>query len=256
MNDFMLTRRQFLTTSCCCLAYFSNARLAIADYDYSNSGCFLSAEEFDSSISNFSSMSSSEALNQLDTRTSDKSLNKAIGTTLTRISGLFDVYPGFGFYEDEEEPNAFATPKTVIQGTKGTVAFGYTLLRNSLRTNPSGISIMGIIAHEFGHIVQYEQGIENRLKKGQSTVRLSELHADFLAGFYAGRRKLNFSDMDTDGLGDTFLGIGDFNYKNPQHHGTPQERIAALTEGFKLGKRMEYNILDVVNKGIEVVSKI
>ena len=137
------------------------------------------------------------------------------------------------------------------------MAVGYTLLRDLLNKD-RGVSLMGIIAHEFGHIVQFfEQGVHDDLSKGESTVRLIELHADFLAGFYAGRRKASRRHLDADGLGDSFVAIGDYHAKHQKHHGTPQERLKALTEGFKLGKRnQETTIEEAVEKGVRAVRRI
>ncbi len=254
----MTTRRRFLQHSCCCLGYLYCGNFAHSDSSNGYSGCFLSASEFRSQVKGFSTKANDETqaiLDDLDTKTDDRNLNHAIGVTLTRLSKLFEVHPEFGFYDDEDSPNAFATETSVTPNTNGTVAFGYNLLQRQITEHPDGVSIMGILAHEFGHVVQYQRSLRDELMEGKHTVRLVELHADFLAGFYAGHRRLEY-DMDTNGLGDAFLAIGDFNSKDTQHHGTPKERLSALTEGFKLGKEDQYTISDAVKTGIRVVREI
>lgn len=246
----MISRRQFLGTTCCCLAYLASGKRLRAESDDLYHGCFLSSSEFRSVDINFG---------EIDTSTGNRTIDRAIGTTLTRISDLFDVHPGFGFYDDEDDPNAFATEITALGGTRGTVGFGYTLLEEQIEKHPSGISvmgIMGIIAHEFGHIVQFSPDVRSELQKVQPTLRLKELHADFLAGFYAGRRRLSHMNMDTDGLGDAFLALGNFNTRSPEHHGTGEERLEALIQGFQLGKQGESTINDAVEEGIQAVRRI
>ena len=46
-----------------------------------------------------------------------------------------------------------------------------------------------VCAHEFGHILQYQKGLIRPLQGWDSTNRRIELHADFLAGYFAGIRK-------------------------------------------------------------------
>jgi predicted metalloprotease len=87
------------------------------------------------------------------------------------------------------------------------------------------------IAHEWAHHVQPVLGV-----KAPTTMRL-ELQADCWAGVW-GR------DADARGLveaGDlaeatrTLFALGDYEYKAPDHHGTPAQRRAAFTRGFRAG---------------------
>lgn len=196
-------------------------------------GCCLSLDAFNA-VHGDSNRLAAMGTPQLIPSCGDRSLDRAIGTTVSRVSGAFDVYPGFGFMANQV--NAFAYPDTLVPGTRGTVYFGLPLLERQLRAAPSGVAIMGVIAHEFGHIVQFESGMHSRLSRGQATVRLVELHADYLAGFYAGTRARTNTRLRTDDLGDAFLSIGDNQFNNRQHHGTPAERVNALTQGFRFGK--------------------
>jgi predicted metalloprotease len=90
-----------------------------------------------------------------------------------------------------------------------------------------------VIAHEYGHNVQQELGI----LAGHTRALPIELNADCLAGTYAkweyGKGKLDSSDIQ-EAL-DAALAVGDFDYLNPQHHGTPQERHDALQTGLNSG---------------------
>lgn len=56
-----------------------------------------------------------------------------------------------------------------------------------------------------------------------------------LSGWYLGTRKRSDSSISLWSSGDTFNRIGDNNYTNRNHHGTPEERVAAAENGFRLG---------------------
>jgi hypothetical protein len=64
-----------------------------------------------------------------------------------------------------------------------------------------------------------------------------ELHADFLSGYFLGTRKREDSTISVWAAGKTFYEIGDYQYNNRNHHGTPDERVLAAETGFKYGSR-------------------
>lgn len=87
-----------------------------------------------------------------------------------------------------------------------------------------------IFAHEYGHSVQDQLGLVN---SGLSITAL-ELQADCLAA-------IAFASADYYGLldpGDVEEGMfsafyhGDYEFQNPQHHGTPAQRAEAFAIGF------------------------
>lgn len=90
-----------------------------------------------------------------------------------------------------------------------------------------------VVAHEYGHNVQQENGA----LAGHTRALPVELNADCLAGTWAkweyGKGKLKQSDIQQ--ALDAALAVGDFDYLNPQHHGTPQERHDALMTGLNDG---------------------
>jgi predicted metalloprotease len=90
-----------------------------------------------------------------------------------------------------------------------------------------------VVAHEYGHNIQQESG----LLDGRSRALPTELNADCLAGTWAkwayGQGRLD--PGDTQEALDAALAVGDFDYLNPQHHGTPQERHDALQTGLTEG---------------------
>src|SRR5436190_9340278 len=100
------------------------------------------------------------------------------------------------------------------------------------------VGILTVCAHEFAHIVQFKYGIDKRLVPCRDcSVKRLELHADFLAGYFAGRRKLERSDFPAAVFAKTQYNFGDDHYGSPTHHGTPKERGEAVVAGFSSGFR-------------------
>ena len=90
-----------------------------------------------------------------------------------------------------------------------------------------------VVAHEYGHNVQTERGIRANPLHALPT----ELNADCLAGTWTrwdyGQGKVSSSDVDE--VLSTAEAVGDFEYLNPDHHGTPQQRRDAVMTGLKRG---------------------
>ena len=99
-----------------------------------------------------------------------------------------------------------------------------------------GHAFSALCAHEFAHIVQFFSGFYERLTKGQQTKKLVELHADFLSGYYIGLRKMNYTSAELVSLGRSWESIGDSSYTDPQHHGTPEERLQAVEQGYRFAR--------------------
>jgi hypothetical protein len=172
--------------------------------------------------------------NDIRRTTRNADMDRALDGALKRLSDTFGVVPGFGFYDDYDGENAWATPSVLLQGTDGTVLFGDRMFASLMRFDPSGGAVMWTAAHEFAHIWLYKSGQKGRLLAGQATVRPVELHADFLAGFYLGIRKREQPSVSLYNAGHDIWSSGDTLYNDPGHHGTPEERVAAAEAGFKI----------------------
>jgi predicted metalloprotease len=90
-----------------------------------------------------------------------------------------------------------------------------------------------VVAHEYAHNLQDELGLF-RLASGNSS-KPFELQADCMAGawgasVYATGR---VTDADVAEAVDTAMAVGDFDYTNANHHGTPEERRDAWVRGFR-----------------------
>ena len=92
-----------------------------------------------------------------------------------------------------------------------------------------------VLAHEYAHNLQQELGIfDNRV--GPSA-RPFELQADCWSGSWANSvfEQGDLSRADLDEILNTALAVGDFDAGNATHHGTPEERRAAVLDGFESG---------------------
>ena len=187
----------------------------------------------------------------------DAETDRFLGRALVRLSTTFGVGPGFAFFDDGQAPNAFATGQTLLSEGHGTVLMGMHLFGQRMaKDRDAGMTVIAICAHEFGHIHQIQNGYHGALAKLDATVKPLELHADFLAGFYLGNRKHEHPDLDLQTVGRVYDSIGDTDYTSPQHHGTPEERIAAITKGFEFQRDARNTIDDAARAGMVLVERM
>ncbi|MFT4553877.1 MAG: hypothetical protein ACI9S8_002520 [Chlamydiales bacterium] len=141
------------------------------------------------------------------------------------ISKAFGVTPNLLIMNDFSIPNAIASPLDTAIGRRGTVYFGLSLLLDELWSMTKGeIAVAGILAHEFAHILQFKKGwVSGAVNR--------ELHADYLAGWYLGQRSYH-GPLDITGFANSLFQRGDYNFGDPQHHGTPAARRTAMVAGF------------------------
>jgi|ERR1051325_2903160 hypothetical protein len=155
-------------------------------------------------------------------------LDKVMPAEAELLSDAFGVSPGFVFLNDLASANAFATPES-IHGGSGTVLFGLRLLRQEIYASAvGGNALILIMAHEWGHILQYDHGLE----VGGTRMELS---ADFMGGWWLGYKALmNVPELDWQTAARSLFGKGDYAFNSPQHHGTPAQRVMSAGRGFAL----------------------
>jgi predicted metalloprotease len=92
-----------------------------------------------------------------------------------------------------------------------------------------------VVAHEYAHDIQQELGIAR--VDPRVGVEPLELQADCMAGLWGNsvykRGLLHPGDVEE--AISTAQAAGDFEYSNPQHHGTPAQRRAAWLLGYRSG---------------------
>jgi hypothetical protein len=255
-SDAVLSRRNVLTGACAiCAASISTAKAQRA-YD----GCTLRTTEFDERIDGVAKHPS-DAVGEASIApgvfhgSGDPQFDRALSVTLLKISESFSVLPGFAFSE-RVRLNAFASDNQALGRMDGSVVFGNSLFREIMtrREHPE-IGIVSICAHEFGHIAQYKHNIRRILIVNGRKKRL-ELHADFMAGYFAGRRKLEMPDFPAAVFATTQYSFGDGDYGNPEHHGTSAERGQAVVAGFESAYRARESFATALETGIRHVQRI
>jgi hypothetical protein len=181
-------------------------------------------------------------------RSGTPALDRALIAEVRKVDQVFQIRPGYRFLEDGARPNAYATDQTQVTGTWGTVLFGLTLIGQELQTHYGGAAVAGIAAHEGAHIFQFRNGYARRL--AGLTVRRMELHADFLAGYYFARTGRTERSLVV--FGRSLFSKGDYQFNDPNHHGRPEERVAAMQAGFAAGS---YNLTDAAEEGVRYVMR-
>jgi len=161
--------------------------------------------------------------------------DRPLGIALAKMAAFFKVYPSVGMFDDQSQPQALAYETSIRGTTDGTVVLGRHFL-NRLMSDyaDSGVAVVGILAHEFAHIFQYRHDLVDRLIR-DDTVKLAELHADFLAGMYLARLRREQPGLQLYYTGEQFSKMGDAHSDDPDHHGTPAERLRSIEFGFKAG---------------------
>ena len=91
-----------------------------------------------------------------------------------------------------------------------------------------------ILAHEFGHQIQYQLNLFEEEKSPEAT-RRTELMADAYAAYYLSHaRGAAMQWKRVQQFLQVFFNIGDCSFKSDNHHGTPTQRMAAAEWAYNL----------------------
>lgn len=253
-----MERRQLLKSlgSLAALSLSSTERILGSQMRRTSRGCCITRQEFGYFLGGQEPAHSyiSDKVPIIE-KSGDSSFDLALALALTRISSVFSVKPGFAYYDDSDGENAFASPEVRMDRSDGTVLFGRQMLHKQLAVEDGDAAVMAICAHEFGHIVQYKKKLMDTLNKGQPTVKRCELHADYLAGYFAAYRKHEKPAFPAVKFAVVAHQIGDFSTA-PEHHGTPTERANAISKGFSSFKDDGLGFDDAVSAGVEYVKSL
>lgn len=157
----------------------------------------------------------------------------------------FRTKPKLEFFDDDHSGQAFA-----IKGSETTVAVGRRLIQLQVQEarNDWTIAVAGILAHEWNHAFQYAHVLQER-------VFLWETHSDYMAGWYLG---LRYWQQGLAGFPEIFAKLlsargSSTGYFDPDKHGQPKERAAAMVAGFKTAtegsKGTRLDVDDAAEKG-------
>jgi hypothetical protein len=177
------------------------------------------------------------------------------------------VQPTFALYNDGvKNPNALSCetallPEKLGQSTDGTVAVGRTLLGVlKEKSNDFGSAMTATCAHEFGHILQFKTVIDDLNRLPNNEIR-TELHADYVSGYYGAHRKTIDPHYDVLTQAITQYEAGDrdaagkLTYKAVSH-GTYEQRGDAVYAGFLLGSGGPKDPKEVAARGLEYVRSL
>jgi hypothetical protein len=136
--------------------------------------------------------------------------------------------PEFAFYQDDREPIAARAVRGYYSACK--IYLGLKLVTNEVRENPSRWRsvIIGILAHEWAHALQYRSYLDERLF-------MWETHADYMAGWYLGARQaMGTQSLDVDAFSNALFAHGSRPF-NEDSYGLPEQRAAAVKAGYLFG---------------------
>jgi hypothetical protein len=115
--------------------------------------------------------------------------------------------------------NAIADPST------RNIYFGVNLFNVLVQQNGNVLPVAGVLAHEWGHQVQFSFGWQT------NPVKRMELEADAFSGYFMAIAK-GWAWVYMSSYFQTVFDTGDYNFNDPGHHGTPNQRYAAARLGF------------------------
>ena len=115
---------------------------------------------------------------------------------------------------------------------------------------------LGVLAHEYGHQVQYAKGLFDSPLTGPEATRRTELMADALGTYQTVHaRGTSLNTARTMDVMQSFYGVGDCSFASDGHHGTPNQRLKASrwaadlvksqpNQGHKLGSLRVSSLFD------------
>jgi hypothetical protein len=160
------------------------------------------------------------------------------------VATLLNIYPQF---LNGNHPaftfNQLAAPDTTLAGIgriPAKIIIGDGVLQSVEALGYGDIAPQAILAHEYGHHIQLKLGV---LVRGwqfgkeliPKTSRRIELMADAYAAYYLSHpRVAAMQGEKVQRFLEVFFNIGDCEFKDNGHHGTPTQRKAAAEWGYKL----------------------
>jgi hypothetical protein len=115
------------------------------------------------------------------------------------------------------------------------IVYGSGLIRALQSMGYGKVGPRSVLAHEFGHHIQFDRKlIASPLRKAEAGRRV-ELMADTFATYFVGHRKgLKASATLQNQSVASFKLVGDCGFDDSSHHGTPNQRAAAASFGIQL----------------------
>jgi hypothetical protein len=190
--------------------------------------------------------------------TGNRALDDAIEDDITNLDSLFGVrvsvyFPNDGLVEArfsyEKHPMLMIrdnlNPNTQLTGS---IFISRGLLEDEFQSYGSLMSLPAILAHEYGHAMQYQ----NNFPYPPGIRR--ELHADFMSGWYTAYR-CNCRPQDPRVALDSIARKGaDRGFFDPANHGTNQQRAAFWMAGYNYYRQTGGDAMSAYQTALRLVS--
>jgi hypothetical protein len=188
-------------------------------------------------------------------------IDRGVQPALKFFSSLFELsdewLPDFAFYDDAGTANAQVTDPIIGSSgplTRPELKVGRNLVKETLRVakgNYNG-ALTAIFAHEFSHIFQLKNGFRSKLLSAdsQSSTRLIEAHADFLAGWALPQAWWITKVDDLAAAARQFYQMGDLRFESTAAHGSSAQRQAIMASGYAWGLISPGNPNDAADRGL------
>jgi hypothetical protein len=190
----------------------------------------------------------------------------AIAAVPLELSREFGMQVVIALYDDGDQGpdgNASAIDKylwPLMAGPppEGTLLLGERCFQTLLSNRFQFAAIASICAHEMGHLIQYKYVNAElfALRNQDRSVVRTELHADFVCGYYGACRKKVQPDWPVVIQVITQFKFGDQRVADPMHHGTPRQRGEAVQAGFLFGEGQQRTAREVAVAGLQYVRSL
>lgn len=128
--------------------------------------------------------------------------------------------------------NAFAFPGAPEFGIPERIVMGDGILQGMAAVGLGETGPRAILAHEFGHQVQFKDDLFNSPLTGAEATRRTELMADAFATYYlTHKRGLALNAKRLLPSQKSFYEVGDCGFASDGHHGTPNQRQRSSSWG-------------------------
>jgi hypothetical protein len=167
-----------------------------------------------------------------------KSLVARFGPNLPVISANAFAFNPVG----DPNPAIAALPRTIVMGDGVLQGFDWIQLGK--------VAPQAVLAHEFGHQVQFANGLDEASLTTPEATRRIELMADSFSGYFLGHAKgANLNRKQIRQFGEMSYNIGDCGFALVGHHGTPNQRLHSSEWGADLATdaRNQRRILPSLN---------
>jgi hypothetical protein len=152
------------------------------------------------------------------------------------IDALQTVFGSSRFWEYKHPYlsfNAYAAPADADLGTDKKIIMGDGIIEAYDELGYDDVASQAVLAHEYGHHVQFANNVT--FTYSPEGTRRTELMADALAAYYLTHKRgatMNWKRVKQ--FLEVYYNIGDCAFTNPNHHGTPNQRLKAATWGYEV----------------------